>query len=77
MSETVSSKVCSQCKTDKPASEFRKQASNKDGLKYVCKSCDSNKQRELYLRNREKRIKQVVETRRKSKLVKKKYKKTK
>jgi hypothetical protein len=61
------SKLCSCCKTDKLLSEFRKQSSNKDGLKYVCKTCDDNKQRDLYLRNRENRIKQVVETRRKNK----------
>lgn len=61
----VLSKVCSSCKNEKNASEFRKQSRNKDGLKYVCKQCDDNKQRELYLRNREKRIKQVIDSRKK------------
>jgi transposase-like protein len=38
MPETNSTKKCSTC-THKPLSEFHKNASNKDGLQYICKEC--------------------------------------
>lgn len=41
------SKKCTTCGLEKFLSEFRRQSSTKDGLKYTCKACDSfvNKKR--------------------------------
>ena len=36
----MKSKVCTKCKEHKPLSEFTKNTSAKDGLKYKCKSCE-------------------------------------
>lgn len=46
----TSTKVCSKCKTDKPASMFGLNASKKDGLQAYCKTCaalyrEANRQR--------------------------------
>jgi hypothetical protein len=42
------SKVCPQCKTEKPVSEFHKNKSNSDGLNGWCKKCTLAKQKEDY-----------------------------
>ncbi len=64
-------KKCSQCGHEKPLSEFNKQASNRDGLRYDCRDCSKAtkrryraahkeeikaKYREWYLENREKSL---------------------
>jgi len=43
-------KECTTCHEDFPATEdhFRKQAKNKDGLKYTCKTCDNNRAKKRY-----------------------------
>jgi len=43
-------KSCYDCKQTKSKSEFSKHNTNKDGLRYSCKSCDSKYQRELLRR---------------------------
>lgn len=39
-------KVCSRCKLEKPAAEFAKSTSQKDGLHVKCRSCESIYQKE-------------------------------
>ena len=41
-------KVCTKCKEALPLSEFRKQSSTKDGLKYCCKECDNKAAKSYY-----------------------------
>lgn len=57
-------KICTKCKKEKPLSEFSKDKSKKDGLKFWCKSCDkqwreNNKdERKQYLKDNTEKIKQ-------------------
>ena len=44
----VISKVCTKCKEVKDSTEFRKQASNKDGLQYECKECINKRGKARY-----------------------------
>ena len=55
----LSEKHCSRCGGTFPATAefFRRQASTKDGLKYICKRCDSEHAKNYYYENREKIIK--------------------
>ena len=46
---TIKSKKCTKCGENKPLTEFRKDRTRKDGLQYVCKSCN----RKYYEKNRE------------------------
>lgn len=39
------SKVCSKCKIDKPLSDYYASRANRDGLQYICKSCQKEKNR--------------------------------
>ncbi len=57
-------KQCSKCHQSKPIESFRKQSKSRDGLKSYCKECDNQIQRELYQKNRDKRIVQAIEYRR-------------
>lgn len=62
MSESISIlKTCRKCNIPKASSEFRKQSSNRDGLKNVCKSCDDLVAKSYYEKNKETRIKQILE----------------
>jgi hypothetical protein len=45
-------KTCSRCLQAKEEKDFRKQASTKDGLKYLCRLCDNLTQREFYHKNK-------------------------
>ena len=47
-------KTCTKCNEKKPLSEFYKQKSNKDGLKYHCKICAKFSANEWYYNNSEK-----------------------
>jgi hypothetical protein len=53
-------KVCSTCGTEKPATEFRKQKGNLDGLGYQCKACASKSEKRCYEKNKTKRRKQNI-----------------
>lgn len=54
-------KVCARCLSAKPESEFRKDKYKKDGLKIVCKLCDSVIQSESYFRRRELALQKIKE----------------
>lgn len=54
---------CIACKEFKEDSMFRKQSAAKDGLKPYCKPCDSQKAKEAYQKNRERRLAQIAEWR--------------
>ena len=43
-------KICTKCKTQKPLTEFHRSSSQWDGLRYTCKSCDLQHQRETNLK---------------------------
>lgn len=45
-------KICSKCQVPKTINEFRKQSATKDGLKYICKTCDNLTQRSCYSSNK-------------------------
>ena len=47
-------KMCTKCKEVLPLSDFRKQGSTKDGLKYYCKECDDKLAKSYYQRNKNK-----------------------
>ena len=36
---TITSKVCSTCNQNKPLTEYQKNKSKSDGLRYSCKAC--------------------------------------
>lgn len=57
------SKICKRCFRELEDIYFRKHPKTKDGLKYECISCDNKRQKEIYNRNRQKRIKQATEYR--------------
>lgn len=42
----VNAKICGRCKVEKPADEFGKAASSKDGLNYYCKLCNRERTKE-------------------------------
>lgn len=52
------SKICTKCKEEKPLSEFYKDKSKKDGLKYYCKECDKKKVTDWQKKNPD-RVKQL------------------
>ena len=54
---TIASKVCSTCNQNKPLTEYYKDKSKSDGLRYSCKSC-RNQQTQTYKENH----KQIVLT---------------
>lgn len=45
-------KTCTQCKTQKPISEFYRRTLSPDGISYRCKKCDGINRHRTYLRNR-------------------------
>jgi len=49
-------KHCTKCNTDKPVSEYGKDKSKSDGLYSSCKSCNKDRRRENYHKNREENI---------------------
>lgn len=53
-------KQCALCLQFKNPEEFRKQSKARDGLKSYCKTCDSNKSKQLYNKNKETRITQIL-----------------
>ncbi len=54
-------KICTKCKEVLPLSDFRKQGSTKDGLKYYCKECDDKLAKSYYQRNKNKITDKVKE----------------
>lgn len=44
----IKTKQCTQCKRRLPRSEFHKQNSTKDGLRYECKKCNSKRALKAY-----------------------------
>jgi hypothetical protein len=52
-------KTCTKCKGTFPFSEFRKQSSTKDGLKYYCKGCDDGVAKKYYEKNKNKIVSSV------------------
>lgn len=57
--ESIVSKNCRSCQTDKPLSEFSKNSKNKDGYRYFCKTCEKQKATDYYNKNKE-RVKATV-----------------
>ena len=53
-------KTCTICRTEKPYSEFHKQASRKDGYGNWCKPCKSIRKREQYQRDRDRVLERVA-----------------
>lgn len=51
-------KVCSECQKEKAVTEFNRQAKAKDGLKPICKSCDSKLNKARYEAKKKKIITQ-------------------
>lgn len=47
----VITKRCSKCSQEKQLSEFGRQSSTKDKLKYQCKSCDKSRNQTRYQNN--------------------------
>ena len=70
-------KYCKKCETEKPTTEFRKQATSKDGLFAWCQNCHDLDSESRYQKNKLKRIKQAAawneENKDKTKIYKKKY----
>ena len=54
-------KTCSRCKTDKPFSDFGKQAKSKDGYQYHCRQCKA----ELHQLNHKRRMESIKRSQRK------------
>ena len=52
-------KTCTKCKGTFQFSEFRKQSSTKDGLKYYCKRCDDEIAKKYYEKNKNKIVNNV------------------
>jgi len=50
----VSTKICSECKVEKPFDEFYKDSRAKDGFTYKCKVCDSRRSKTWRAANPEK-----------------------
>ena len=55
---SITSKVCSHCRTEKPLSDFRK-GSGKGKRKNYCKPCDDMKSHQNYEKNKAKRKAQI------------------
>lgn len=53
LNEETGLKQCSQCDEDKSADEFGRNKASRDGLKYFCKSCVNQLQREWAEKNPE------------------------
>ena len=54
-------KVCTGCKTDKPLSEFSRQAKSPDGHRTKCKACTKVENANWYLLNREDKLAKNLE----------------
>lgn len=59
----IRSKVCRNCKQEKPADNFVKDASNSDGLNRWCKDCKRSKQRSYYKNSPDQRQKHAERSR--------------
>lgn len=46
-------KLCTKCKQEKPLDAFNKQTSSRDGLKYECKQCASERNGILYTKDKQ------------------------
>jgi len=67
--ENEKSKICSNCKLEKPLNEFSKEKSNKDGYTYNCKVCRNKKYNDWAKNNKDK----VREKNAKNSEIRKKY----
>lgn len=53
MSSLPETKTCSQCKQEKPITEYQRHAGNRDGLRGQCRGCRTEIQREYISKNHE------------------------
>ena len=58
-------KTCYVCKVEKLEEEFNKTKSSKDGLQFECRSCNKEKSKEYYYKNKQKIIKTNIKYRKK------------
>lgn len=63
--EVIIMKICNKCKEEKDFSMFYKNSSRKDGYDTWCKSCSDDYNKQYYLKNKEKRRKQIEESEKK------------
>ncbi len=61
-------KKCKKCSQTKPFSEFRKNKKAKDGCQAYCLPCDKEFQKEYYIANKEKVIKNSTKQRERSRI---------
>ena len=54
LSPDINMKTCTECKTEKPFTDFHKRAASKDGYRGCCKICDKLRARRYYSENPEK-----------------------
>jgi len=52
----LQTKKCNRCKEEKPLGEFHKNKQKPDGLQSFCKECSSKKNKEYYIKNKEKEL---------------------
>lgn len=53
-------KACKKCKTDKPIERFRNNNKTKDKLFPYCIECQDKINKELYIKNKQKRLTQIT-----------------
>lgn len=63
----MNTKICSKCGIEKPTTEFYKDKHKSDGLQRECKECHNSRHAGYYAANRDKRLAQKKDTRRKVK----------
>ena len=56
-------KKCTKCKTEKPASDYNKNASRRDGLQTMCRECSNSRSRKYYEENKQYHLAQVYKNR--------------
>lgn len=57
----MKTKLCFDCRQDKPTTEFSKSKAKADGLNIICKDCSRRQCREWYKKNRKREIKRIKE----------------
>lgn len=57
----MTTKFCKSCENEKPLSSFSKAKDAKDGLNYLCKTCNATKARLWYSNNKDKARKRIKE----------------
>jgi hypothetical protein len=54
-------KICSSCRAEKSLEEFRLNKKGKFGRKAYCRPCDDKASKENYLKNQQKRLREIKE----------------